>query len=607
MKTFDHKNFLESVTKRSGIYQMFSRENKLLYVGKAKNLHNRLSSYFRGKGLDTKTLLLVAKIDRIEVTVTTTEVDALLLENNLIKHYKPPYNILLKDDKSYPYIYLSDDNFPKMNIYRGTKRGSGKFFGPYPNASAVRESLHLLQKVFRIRDCENSYFRNRSRPCLQYQIERCSGPCVNLVSRQEYEQQVKNASLFLKGRSQELMNNLADNMEEAANSKDYEEAAKYRDQIKHLQQVQASQEIEGVQGNLDIIAASVSSGRACIQMLFVRDARVIGSKTFFPPLKLNADKGKVIEAFLPQFYISGANSVPGEIIVNASVENLELISEVLTREAGRVVKLKSRVRNARAKWLQLAQQTSTSNLSTHIATRQSIQARMSRLGELLNLDDRLQRIECFDISHISGEATVGSCVVFDVDGAKKTDYRKFNIEGIVPGDDYAAMEQVVTRRYQRLEKGEGVYPDLLLVDGGKGQVTSVIRILEELSIHSLKVVGVAKGEGRRAGLETLIDGRSLRKWSLKSDDPALHLIQQIRDEAHRFAIAGHRAKRDKARKVSRLDGIPGIGPKRKRDLLRHFGSYTGVKSANVKELEKVAGINAAIATRIYEYCNKYKL
>ena len=276
---------------------------------------------------------------------------------------------------------------------------------------------------------------------------------------------------------------------------------------------------------------------------------------------------------------------------------------MLTREAGRVVKLKSRVRNARAKWLQLAQQTSTSNLSTHIATRQSIQARMSRLGDLLNLDDRLQRIECFDISHISGEATVGSCVVFDVDGAKKTDYRKFNIEGIVPGDDYAAMEQVVTRRYKRLEKGEGVYPDLLLVDGGKGQVTSVIRILEELSIYSLKVVGVAKGEGRRAGLETLIDGRSLRKWSLKSDDPALHLIQQIRDEAHRFAIAGHRAKRDKARKVSRLDGIPGIGPKRKRDLLRHFGSYTGVKSANVKELEKVAGINAAIATRIYEYCN----
>ncbi len=281
MKNFDHKNFLESVTKRSGIYQMFCKENKLLYVGKAKNLHNRLSSYFRGRGLDTKTLLLVEKIDRIEVTVTTTEVDALLLENNLIKHYKPPYNILLKDDKSYPYIHLSDDNFPRMNIYRGTKRASGNFFGPYPSAIAVRESFHLLQKVFRIRDCENSYFRNRSRPCLQYQIERCSGPCANLVSRQEYEQQVKNATLFLKGRSRELMNNLADNMEEASNSKQYEEAAKYRDQIKYLQQVQASQEIEGVRGNLDIIAVSVRSGRACIQMLFVRDARVIGSKTFF--------------------------------------------------------------------------------------------------------------------------------------------------------------------------------------------------------------------------------------------------------------------------------------------------------------------------------------
>ena len=603
MKTFDHKNFLESVTKRSGIYQMFSKENKLLYVGKAKNLHNRLSSYFRGKGLDTKTLLLVAKIDRIEVTITTTEVDALLLENNLIKHHKPPYNILLKDDKSYPYIHLSDDNFPRMKIYRGTKRLSGKFYGPYPSTTAVRESLHLLQKVFRIRDCENSYFRNRSRPCLQYQIERCSGPCANLVSRQEYEQQVKNASLFLKGKSRELMNNLADSMEEASNSKKYEEAAKYRDQIKYLQQVQANQEIEGVRGNLDIIAVSVRGGKACIQMLFVRDARVIGSKTFFPPLKLNADKEKIIEAFLPQFYISGANIIPGEIILNASVENLELIAEVLTREAGRTVKLKSRVRNVRAKWLQLAEQTSISNLNTHIATRQSIQARLLRLGELLNLDDSLQRIECFDISHISGEATIASCVVFDVEGAKKSDYRKFNIEGIVPGDDYAAMEQAVMRRYKRLEKGEGVYPDLLLVDGGKGQVTTVIKILDKLSIDSLKVVGVAKGQGRRAGLETLIDGRSLRKWSLKPDDPALHLIQQIRDEAHRFAIAGHRAKRDKKRKSSMLDGISGIGPKRKRDLLRHFGSYAGVQSANVTELEKVPGINAAIASRIYEYCN----
>ena len=582
---------------------MFSKENKLLYVGKAKNLHNRLSSYFRGKGLDTKTLLLVGKIDRIEVTVTTTEVDALLLENNLIKHYKPPYNILLKDDKSYPYIYLSDDDFPKMNIYRGTKRGAGKFFGPYPSASAVRESLHLLQKVFRIRDCENSYFRNRSRPCLQYQIERCSGPCANLVSRQEYDQQVKNAILFLRGRSRELMNNLADNMEEASNSKEYEEAAKYRDQIKHLQQVQASQEIEGVRGDLDIIAVSVSSGKACVQMLFVRNGRVIGSRTFFPPLKLDADKGKVIEAFLPQFYISGANSIPSEIILNASVGNVELLSEVLSKEAGRLVKLKSRVRDARAKWLQLAQQTSTSNLNTHIATRQSIKARMLRLDELLNLDGSLQRIECFDISHSSGEATVASCVVFDVEGAKKTDYRKFNIEGIVPGDDYAAMEQAVMRRYKRLEKGEGVYPDLILVDGGKGQVTAVIRILEKLSMDLLKVVGVAKGEGRRAGLETLIEGRSFRKWNLKSDDPALHLIQQIRDEAHRFAIAGHRAKRDKARNVSKLDGISGIGPKRKRDLLRHFGSYAGVESANVEELEKVSGINAAIATRIYEYCN----
>ncbi len=603
MKTFNHKNFLKSVTSRSGVYQMFSGDNKLLYVGKAKNLNSRLSSYFRGRGLDTKTLLLVAKIDRIEVTVTTTEVDALLLENNLIKSYKPPYNILLKDDKSYPYIHLSDDKFPKMKIYRGVKRGSGKFFGPYPSAGAVRESLHLLQKVFRIRDCENSYFKNRSRPCLQYQIERCSGPCVNLVSQEEYGQQIKNATLFLRGKSRELMKNLADDMEDASKSQRYESAAKYRDQIKYLQQVQASQEIEGIRGNLDIIAVSVKNGKACIQMLFVRDARVIGSKTFFPPLKLNSDKGEVIEAFLPQFYISGSNSIPGEIILNAPLENTIVLSEVLSREAGRLVKLKTRVRNARAKWLQLAEQTSNSNLDTHLATRQSIESRMLKLAELLGLGNSIQRIECFDISHSSGEATVASCIVFDIEGAKKSDYRKFNIEGIVPGDDYAAMAQAVTRRYERLNKGDGIFPDLLLIDGGKGQIATVAKVLESLSIRSVRLVGVSKGEGRRAGLETLIDGKSLRKWKLRSDDPVLHLIQQIRDEAHRFAITGHRAKRDKIRIVSKLDDISGIGPKRKRELLRHFGSFAGVESANVEELEKVIGINKAIANRIYEYCH----
>ena len=603
MTTFDHKRFLKSVTNRSGVYQMFSDQNKLLYVGKAKNLHSRLASYFRGSGLDTKTLLLVAKIDRIEVTVTTTEVDALLLENNLIKNYKPPYNILLKDDKSYPYIHLSDDKFPKMKIYRGVKRGSGQFFGPYPSASAVRESLQFLQKVFRIRDCENSYFENRSRPCLQYQIERCSGPCAELVSQENYEHQVKNASLFLKGRSREVMNGLADDMEDAAKSQQYEEAAKYRDQLRYLQQIQASQEIEGVRGNLDIIAVSVKSGKACVQMLFVRDARVIGSKTFFPPLKLNTDKREVIEAFLPQFYIDGSNNIPSEIIISASVDNASVLTEVLSREAGRAVKLKIRVRNARAKWLQLAEQTSDSNLDMHLATRQSIQRRMLRLGELLGLVKSLQRIECFDISHSGGEATVASCVVFDIEGAKKSDYRKFNIEGIKPGDDYAAMEQAVTRRYRRLIKGDGVLPDLLLIDGGKGQVAKVVKVLETFSIDSLKIIGVSKGEGRRAGLETLIDGQSFRQWNLRSDDPALHLIQQIRDEAHRFAITGHRAKRDKARKISKLDGIAGVGPKRKRDLLRHFGSAAGVQSANIEELQKVLGINAAMANRIYEHCN----
>ena len=580
---------------------MFGDNGQLLYVGKAKNLCARLTSYFREKGLDTKTLSLVSKLEKIEVTVTTTEVDALLLEHNLIKRHRPTYNILLKDDKSYPYIHLTNDAFPRMFVYRGSKKRRGYYFGPYPNSSAVRSSLQFLQKVFRIRNCEDSYFKNRSRPCLQYQIERCSAPCVDLVSEDEYAEQVRDARLFLKGRSRELMKRLADDMECASESLQYERAARYRDQLKQLQHIQASQEIEGIRGDLDIVAACVKGGKACVQMLYVRHGRVVGSKSFFPPLRLTNEPRDVIEGFLPQFYLHTSNSIPPEILTSEPLDYASVLADALSAKLMRKVKIRNRVREARAKWIGLAVQSAETNLASHLAKRESAQQRMKYLGLLLNMPFVPKRIECFDISHSGGEAPVASCIVFDDEGARKTDYRKFNIEGITPGDDYAAMEQAVKRRYKRLQAGEGVIPDILMIDGRKGQISKVTEVLKNLSIDSLNVLGVAKGEGRRAGDEILIDGSSNRIWSLKSDDPALHIIQQIRDEAHRFALTGHRARRDKKIRKTRLDEIEGIGPKRRRELLRHFGSVAGIQSASVLELKKLEGISATIAHRIYNH------
>lgn len=599
---FDHKAFVKSLTTRPGVYQMYDAENKLLYVGKARNLKNRVGSYFRARGLTDKTMALVARIQNIEITVTSTEVDALLLEHNLIKTNHPPYNILLRDDKSYPYIYVStDDDYPRIALHRGTKRRKGKYFGPYPSAGAVRDSLHFLQKVFKVRQCEDSYFKNRSRPCLQYQIERCTGPCVDVVTKEEYAEQVENTSLFLSGKSQELMVRLADDMEKAAADLAYEKAATYRDQLAQLQQVQASQGIEGLTGDLDILAAATSHGRACVQVLFVRGARVLGSKTYYPPLKLEETPAEVLEAFIPQYYLGAVRAVPGEIIVNALPEQSEILAEALSVQAERKVQIRSRVREARARWLTLAQQTAQTNLESHLAGRQTVLGRLQALQDLLQLPELPERMECFDISHSSGEATVASCVVFDQNGPRKSDYRKFNIEGITGGDDYAAMQQALERRYRRLKTGEGRLPDILFIDGGKGQVTQALNVLEELQISGIEVVGVAKGSTRKAGFETLIHGQSGRETQLPGDSGALHLIQQIRDEAHRFAITGHRGRRDKARQRSVLEDIPGVGAKRRRELLRHFGSAQGVENANVEELQKIAGISATMAQQIYDH------
>ncbi|GAB3272246.1 excinuclease ABC subunit UvrC [Parahaliea aestuarii] len=602
MSEFDHKSFLKRLTTRPGVYQMYNAERELLYVGKAKNLRNRVSSYFRATGLTEKTMALVSRIADIQVTVTSTEVDALLLEHNLIKSHHPPYNILLKDDKSYPYIFLSsEDTYPRLSLHRGPKRRKGTYFGPYPSAAAVRESLHFLQKVFKVRQCEDSFFRNRSRPCLQYQIDRCTAPCVELVTPGDYAEQVENTSLFLRGKSRELMVQLADDMERAATELKYEEAARYRDQLGQLQHVQATQGIEGGSGDLDILAAALDRGRACVQVLFVRGARVLGSKTYYPPLKLEENEAEVLAAFLPQYYLGGERQIPPDIVVNALPEDADTVAEAFSVHSGRKVRLRYRVREARARWLQLAVQTAQTNLAAHLSGRETTLARVQALQAELGLDDLPERMECFDISHSSGEATVASCVVFDQEGPRKGDYRKFNIEGVAAGDDYGAMQQALERRYKRLQSGEGAMPDLLLIDGGKGQVAQALGVLEALQINDITVVGVAKGVTRKAGFETLVMGASGIERQLPGDSPALHLIQYIRDEAHRFAITGHRARRDKTRRQSQLEGIPGVGAKRRRELLRHFGSARGVKNAGVDELKKVGGISATMAQQIYDH------
>ena len=600
--SFAAEDFVATLTTRCGVYQMYDGAGGLLYVGKARNLRQRVGSYFRNAGLNAKTVALVMRIRDIQVTVTSTEADALLLEQNLIKAHRPPYNILLKDDKSYPYIFLSsEDRYPRLALHRGRKRRQGRYFGPYPSAGAVRQSLHFLQKVFRVRQCEDSYFRNRSRPCLQYQIERCTGPCVGLVSAADYARQVDNTELFLQGKSRQLLVRLADDMERAAADLAYERAARLRDQIQHLQQVQNTQGIEGARGDLDVVAAATEGGQACVQVLFVRDARVLGSKSFYPALRLESSVAEVLEAFLPQFYLRGEQPLPAEIVVSEAPDNIATLAEVFSDRASRKVSLRHRVREARARWRQLALQTAQTNLQAHLAGKQSVQERLQALQEALDLEVLPQRIECFDISHSSGESPVAACVVFDGGGPRKADYRRFNISDVAAGDDYAAMHQALTRRFRRLRDEAATRPDIVLIDGGKGQVARARQALDELEIEAVDIVGVAKGSTRKAGFETLILGETGVEVQMASDSPALHLIQQVRDEAHRFAITGHRGRRDRQRRRSLLDDIPGVGAVRRRELLRHFGSAGAVKNASVEELKKIPGISATMARTIYEH------
>ncbi|MBY6212356.1 excinuclease ABC subunit UvrC [Microbulbifer agarilyticus] len=597
---FDSKRFLSTVTRKPGVYQMFDAGGKVLYVGKAKNLRNRLASYFRATGLTAKTMALVEKIADIEVTVTRSETEALVLEQSLIKSQRPPYNVMLKDDKGYPYIFLSSkDTFPRIAFHRGSKRKKGDYFGPFPNASSVRDSLNFLQKTFRIRSCEDSVFANRSRPCLQYQIERCTAPCVDFITPEDYQADVRHAQMFLAGKSDSIIRELADAMEKASAGLEFEKAARLRDQIVALRRLQSDQVAESAGGDVDVLGAATSGGLCCVHVLFIRQGRILGSRSYYPSEKLGLEPSELLSAFIPQFYLGGNREIPRQILMSEPLEDGDVLSSALSDQSGKDVQLVHRLRGNRASWVEMAQQAASQNLQSRTASQQKLQDRFENLQSILQLNELPERLECFDISHSSGEATVASCVVFDTGGPVKSDYRRFNIEGITAGDDYAAMGQALQRRYARLSKGEGRFPNILLVDGGKGQVRQAIDTLNELGVLGVQIIGVAKGTTRKAGFETLHVVAQNRELVLESDSPALHLIQQVRDEAHRFAITGHRQRRDKKRRESPLEGIPGVGPARRRALLHHFGGLQEVMRASVNQIASVEGVSRKLAQEIY--------
>ncbi len=598
-RLFDHKSFLAKVTTRPGIYDMRDQQGKTLYIGKAKNLKNRLGSYFRATGLTTKTMALVSKIADIQLTITHTETEALLLEQNLIKDKRPPYNILLRDDKSYPYIYIDTENdFPRIDACRGRKHKKGLYFGPFPSGPAVRESLHLLQKIFKIRQCTDSYFRNRTRPCLQYQIGRCKAPCVNLISKAEYQQDLDDTRHFLEGKNQQLLRSLIKRMETAAEALNFEEAAATRDKINHLRAIQEQQSVTKAAGDLDIIGFAQQGGNTCFDVLFVRSGRVLGHKYYFPEFKLEAEPSDYLEDFMAQFYVrlSASRDFPKEIVAPFTMAGASTIEDAIHTIAKKKIKIKDSVRSQRHDWLSLANKNAEQNLKSHLANKSHLSQRYRQLQTLLKLSAPIQRMECFDISHTMGEATVASCVVFGPQGPTNSEYRRFNITDIEPGDDYAAMAKALDKRYRKL--GEGMKPDLIIIDGGKGQLGKAVEVMASLHL-SIPLLGVAKGVTRKPGLETLIYNN--QELNPQGGDAALLLIQHIRDEAHRFAITGHRQRRQKARNRSLLEDIPGIGNKRRSALLKFFGGRSGVGNASVEELKKVEGISLKLAQQIHDY------
>ena len=601
--TFDSRAFLSTLTSHPGVYSMYGQDEKILYVGKAKNLKKRVSSYFASKEHSAKTQALVARIAHIETTVTSSETEALLLEQTQIKKLRPPYNILMRDDKSYPYIFISDhQEYPRLVFHRGSQKAKGRYFGPYPSSGAVRDSLDLLQRVFKVRQCEESFFSNRTRPCLQAQIDRCSAPCVGAISPESYQRQVDLAIRFLQGKNTEIIGELVQKMEAASEALSFEEAAALRDQVIALRRVNEQQFVSGEQGEADVFGVQCAPGGICLHRLMVRGGRVIGGKNYFPKVQCEVLEEEVLEEFIPQFYLSrlGSGDVPKDIILPCALEDASALQNVLSEKFDKKVRIHANVRTLRAGWLKIAQVNAEQSLQSLLASKENSYQRFVALQEALSLDDIPRRMECFDISHTLGEETVASCVVFDRNGPLRSEYRRFNIQGITPGDDYAAMEQALTRRYSKVLANDGVLPDIIVIDGGKGQMTQALRVREELQINGITLLGVAKGPTRKAGLEQLFLNHDKVPTPVASDSPALHLIQHIRDESHRFAIAGHRSRRAKKRTTSALEGIPGVGPKKRRDLINHFGGLQEVTRASEAELAKTPGISASLAEVIYD-------
>ena len=596
---FDAKAFLRTLTGRPGIYKMLNKNGDIIYIGKAKNLKNRVSSYFRAHTATPKQKAMVSQVAAIEVTVTHTEGEALLLESQQIKRYMPRYNICLRDDKSYPYIYISSyQDFPQITFHRGSKKKRGHYFGPYPSAGAVRETLKLLQKIFPVRQCEDSYFLNRSRPCLQYQIERCTAPCVGLIDKESYGLDVESSMMFLEGKGDLLIARLIEKMESASAELDFEKAAVYRDQIARLRLILEKHFVHGERGDVDIIACATHVGVACVQVFFIRKGQTLGNKLFFPKLADESEPAKVLQAFIAQYYLE--KQAPFELIVSHELDEADLLAEMLTHQSQHVVTISSRVRGERQKWLQMAITNAENSLQSKLSDKQGIYARFLSLQEELGCQELPKRLECFDISHTQGDQTVASCVVFDRDGPVKSAYRRFNIDGINPGDDYAAIHQAVLRRFKRLKQGEHASPDILFIDGGKGQVNEAQKALTDLDINNVMIVGVSKGPDRKAGMEKLILTDQDEPLNVNPGALGLLLIQHIRDEAHRFAITGHRQRRARVKTHSVLEEIPGLGPKRRQSLLKQFGGLQGVSRAGVDALSSIDGISRQLAQRIYE-------
>jgi excinuclease ABC subunit C len=599
---FDHQAFLKNLTNQPGVYRMYNQKEEVIYVGKAKNLKKRVASYFRSTVDSIKTRSLVKQICEMDVTVVHSEAEAFILENNYIKKYKPRYNVLLRDDKSYPFIFLSDHTHPRLSNHRGPKKLKGEYFGPYPSAWAVRESLRTMQRIFPIRQCEDSYYRARSRPCLQYQLQRCAGPCVEgLVTDEEYQAQVDLARMFLKGKNKQVIDSLVQRMESASENLRFEAAARYRDQISALNKVQEQQWVSGNQEEMDVFGFAYRNGIASIQGLFIRDNKLLGSKSFYPKVPADATDEEVFQSFILQFYLAGNKVIPKQIVTPIELSEQGAIEELLTKEAGRRIQFYRGVRDEKRRYLDLANTNAENALIAKQGQQKSVFARYTELEKILEFEQPIQRMECFDISHTSGQLTVASCVVFNREGPFKADYRRFNIEGITPGDDYAAMAQALARRYRDV-KDDSKIPDILFIDGGKGQLTQAEEYFEDWK-HEKKplLIGVAKGSSRKAGLETLILAGNHATIPLSGDSIALHLIQHIRDESHRFAITGHRARRQKDKKTSKLESIPGVGAKRRQSLLKYMGGLQGILQASRSEIANVPGISAELADTIYDH------